>query len=94
MTGRIAAFIGFVTLITAPFFALAEGEMKDVAVVCETAEGGVACQVQADVPLFCVAVGPDDEPRANSTVTAGTGLAVFNGVVTEDVAAIRCRTVG
>lgn len=64
---------------------------------CRVAEGGIECAVPVREGrlLYCLAEDAAGEPVANSTVSAGTGVAVFNTLVPEDldrIAAVTCRT--
>ncbi|UWQ20916.1 hypothetical protein [Jannaschia sp. W003] len=104
---RVLAFLAFVAFITAPFFAPAFAdahapEMLEMPLDCSDAPGGAQCAIEGgeeDVTLYCLAYAPDplegDDgepmPLANSTVSSGDGMAVFNTVEAEAIGSVRCR---
>ncbi|MGB3689860.1 MAG: hypothetical protein WBA02_11245 [Jannaschia helgolandensis] len=69
---------------------------------CKATAGGVECAVETmtgddaeNTVLYCLAEDAEGEPLANSTVSTGTGIAVFNSIAPENVdriAAVTCRT--
>jgi hypothetical protein len=59
---------------------------------CEATPGGVSCAVPvSEVLVYCVAVDAAGEAVANSTVSAGTGTAVFNTEEADRIADVQCR---
>ncbi|WGH78311.1 hypothetical protein [Jannaschia ovalis] len=94
-------------LVVLPTLAPAAGHVADdpaavdaVAIVqcTETAEGAVACTVDAATmgerdPTFCLAIGEDGGALANSTGATDDGLILFQDVAAAQIAALRCRPV-
>lgn len=94
-TSRRWLALGATVCLALPALAQTDADTEsDRPLDCAGTDGGIACKVEMaeGETLYCLAYGPDDEPRANSTVSSDDGLAVFNGLVVEDVSAIRCRT--
>jgi hypothetical protein len=59
---------------------------------CEATEGGLSCTVEAtESLLYCIALDAAGDPVANSTVSAGTGVAVFNTEAADRIADVQCR---
>ena len=70
------------------------GVLNDVPLDCTASPGGAQCQVEhdaEDVLLYCVAFDAQGDPVANTTVSSGDGLTVFNGVRVDEIDALRCR---
>ncbi|MCK0166946.1 hypothetical protein MWU52_05210 [Jannaschia sp. S6380] len=86
----IALLLTFLS--SAPAFA-----QDDDALDCRATDGGIECAVPPSEGrvLYCLAEDAAGDPIANSTVSAGTGVAVFNTVEPADIdriAAINCRS--
>ena len=68
-------------------------EFADVPLNCEATPGGAICTVEivAGALLYCVANDSEGQPVANTTVASDDGVAAFNGVRVEEIAALTCR---
>lgn len=82
-----------ICLSIAPALPLVAQELAEVPLDCESSPGGALCRVatEAGALVYCVAVGSDGAPVANTTVASDDGAAAFNGVRVEEIAAIQCR---
>lgn len=90
------------TLTAVPAFAQTTDNDADLDTLdCTATAGGVECAVEnaggetaENTVLYCLAEDADGEPLANSTVSSGTGVAVFNSIPPEEIdniASVTCR---